>query len=374
MLTCVILGGACLGQVALACDAPEPVDDEARHALARRCAELNRADQALAHYEILSSQHPDNVDWLLGQAQMLVRLERAGEALAVAERARSLAPQYEDVWRVQLTALEQLGEYPAIDAFLVEAQQAFPESGWYARRRVSLREEWLLTEGTRVYLAGSYDSLSGNRPSWRALSAGIDRRLDERRRVHAGVHLEERFDTSDTQLSAAWVQRLTHGWTLAANGDLAPDAEVLPEWGLALEAGRPLTDFWAISLRARHVSYRTVEVDSLAAALERYIGSFRVSYGLTAAQPSGLGTSLGHVLRLAHDYGNRSHATLVVGFGEEAESIAPGVVLVTRVKSAGINGVHWTSAAWGISWEAGWHEQGDFYRRLRLRMGVEHRF
>jgi YaiO family outer membrane protein len=80
------------------------------------------------------------------------------------------------------------------------------------------------------------------------------------------------------------------------------------------------------------------------------------------------------VLRLAREYGDASRAALVVGFGEEAETVAPGVVQVTDTRSVSLSGLHWTSAAWGISWEAGWYEQGDLYDRLRIRLGLEHRF
>jgi YaiO family outer membrane protein len=47
---------------------------------------------------------------------------------------------------------------------------------------------------------------------------------------------------------------------------------------------------------------------------------------------------------------------------------------VTRDKSVSINGVHWRNAAWGLSWEAGWYEQGDLYERVRIGLGLEHRF
>ncbi len=39
-----------------------------------------------------------------------------------------------------------------------------------------------------------------------------------------------------------------------------------------------------------------------------------------------------------------------------------------------VNGVHWRTPAWGFAWEAGWYEQGDLYDRVRVRLGLEHRF
>ncbi len=63
-----------------------------------------------------------------------------------------------------------------------------------------------------------------------------------------------------------------------------------------------------------------------------------------------------------------------VEFGEEAETVVPGVVQVTDTRSVSLSGLHWTSTAWGFAWEAGWYEQGDLYDRLRIRVGLEHRF
>ncbi len=130
----------------------------------------------------------------------------------------------------------------------------------------------------------------------------------------------------------------------------------------------------SLGLRARHSSYATTDVDSLAATIEQYAAQFRIAYTLTAARPTGVQTSFGHSLRLSHDYGDASYVTLGLGFGEEAEAVAPGVVQVTQVRSIGVNGVHWRNTRWGFSWEAGWYEQGDLYNRLRISLGLEHRF
>jgi YaiO family outer membrane protein len=47
---------------------------------------------------------------------------------------------------------------------------------------------------------------------------------------------------------------------------------------------------------------------------------------------------------------------------------------VTQNRNVSLYGVHWRNAAWGLSWEAGWYEQGDLYDRVRIRLGLEHRF
>lgn len=377
----VLLCASVAATPALSCSAAQqdfvtrnPEDTDARYVLARSCAQAGRHDEALAHYDLLLARDANNADWLLGKAQSLVAKQRPREALPLLEHGRSVAPAYEDIWRINATALEMLEDYEQGDALLAEAERAFPQCSWPVTKRAALAERLLLRRGTRVSLAASYEDLSGGRDPWRAMTLNVDRPLDDRRRILGGLHVEERFDARDEQFTFGYVDRLSDSWSFSVSGDLAPNAEVLPEWSLVAEVGRALPGDRSLGFRARHASYSTVDVDSLAATIEQYAEQFRVAYTLTGAQPSGLGTSFGHSLRIAHDYGMASHATLALGYGEEAETVAPGVVLVTRNKSIGLNGVHWRNAAWGLSWEAGWYEQGDLYDRVRISFGLEHRF
>ena len=368
-------------QPAAACDpelqarvAADPANTELRDGLARACARAGRPEAALAQYETLLAVNAENPDWLLGKGQALTALGRPREALAPLERARAAAPRYEDLWRANVSALEAAGEPDRAAALAAEAQRAFPEAAWPREKQRALARVRIVERGTRLSLGMSYEDLSGGRASWQAATLGLDHPLDERRRIFAGVNVEERFDTQDEQFSLGLADRMGGDWSWGVFADVAPDGEILPEWNLVAEAGRTLPGDRAISLRARHASYAAVDVDSLAATIEQYFAAFRAAYALTASRPEGISTRLGHALRFAHDYGDGSQATFALGYGEEAETIAPGVVQVTRNKSVSVHGVHWTTPAWGFSWEAGWHEQGDLYDRVRLRIGLEHRF
>ena len=367
---------------ALACDAAleaavaaRPDDTDTRDALARSCARAGNPEAALAQYDVLLARDANNVDWLLGKSQALVALGRAREALPLLERARAVAPAYEDVWRLNASALDALDEFDTADALLGQAQAQFPQSTWPRERQAALAERRLLERGTRLSVDASYEDLSGDRPAWRGASVGIDRRLDGPRHVFAGLHLEERFETRDTQALVAYADRLTEDWSYGVSADVAPDAQVLPQWSVTGEAGRALPNAWSLGFRLRHASYASVNVDTLAGTVEKYTDWFSVGYSLNVAKTSDIDDlSYGHLLRFVHDYGRDSRVGLFVGFGEEAETVAPGVVQVTSTRSISLNGLHWTSAAWGIAWEAGWYEQGDLYNRIRVRLGLEHRF
>lgn len=374
--------GIHFGKSALACDAAleaavaaQPENAETRDALARSCARAGEHEAALAQYDALLARDAGNVDWLLGKSQALVALGRPREALPLLADARRRAPAYEDVWRLNINVLQNLGELAAADTLLTEAARQFPHAAWPRERRAALAEDRLLERGTRLSADMSYEDLSGDRSAWRGASLGLDRHLDGARHLFTGLHLEERFDTQDEQLQLAFVDRLNEHWSYGLTAEAATDAEVLPEWSFTAEAGRGLPDAWSLGLRLRHASYSAVDVDTVAGTVEKYASWLRLGYTLNAAKTSGIDDpSYGHLLHFAHDYGTGSRAALVLGFGEEAETVAPGVVQVTDTKSISIAGLHWTSAAWGLAWEAGWYNQGDLYDRIRVRLGLEHRF
>jgi YaiO family outer membrane protein len=366
---------------AAACDpaleaavAAQPEHSDERDALARSCARAGRPAEALAHDEVLLRVDGGNADWLLGRAQALLALGRAREALPSLERGRAVAPAYEDIWRVNVTALEAAGEPERAMALAGEAARAFPAATWPHERQAALERARLLERGSRLSLGASYEDLSGGRPSWKSVNARLERPLAGTRRLLAGLHLEERFDTQDEQLSIGVVDRIGRNWSWGIGADAAQDAGILPDWSVVAEVGRALPGNRSIGLRARHAEYETVDVDSLAATVEQYAAKFRIAYTLTGTKPTGIDWGFGHGLRVAHDYEYGSHVTLALAYGEEAETIAPGVVQVTDVRAIVLHGVHWRSAAWGFAWEAGWHEQGDLYDRIRFRLGLEHRF
>jgi YaiO family outer membrane protein len=351
-----------------------PEDTDARYELAR--TQLRAGDHAAAgaQFEILLARDPDNADWLLGRAQTLMALENPADAVPLLERARRNAPDYEDIWRAEAAALTASGQFARAREFLDSAAAQFPAAEWPRVQRGSVRERELLSEGTRASLSSSYERLSDDKGEWRTLALDVSRPLQPKLQLLLGLHAEERFGQRDWQVAAGTVHRFDGGWFAALGIDAAPGATILPRTALQLEVGRPVFDNVSVALRARQARHETVTVDVLAATADFSFPAWRAAYTLTASRPTDLEVSFGHSLRLSHDYGHASHVSLALAHGEEAETIAPGRVLVTRNDTIALMGVHWKSAAWGAAWELGWHNQGDLYQRMRVRLGLEHRF
>jgi len=354
--------------------ASSPDDTDARYALARAYAQAGRFTEADAEYDRLLDRNANDVDWLLGKAQALLARERPREAIPLLQRARSVAPAYEDLWRSEAAALEAAGDTRAALELLDAAATQFPQSPWPAARRANLREARLLQAGTRLSTSAAYENLSGSGSSWRSLAIVLDGLVAARTRAAGGLAIEERYGKRDEQLAIGVAHRLSGIWAMELGGELTPDAELLAKRAVRLETSRPLGRAASGGLRYRHSTYDTVTVSALSAYAEYGLRAYRFGYTLTATKPTDIDATLGHALRFARDYGTGSSVSLLFARGDEAETVAPGQVLVTLATSVVLYGVHWRSAAWGLSWSCGWTEQGELYERLGARLGLEHRF
>jgi YaiO family outer membrane protein len=354
--------------------ATSPQNTDARYALARAYARAGRFAEAEREYDTLLARNPDDADWLLGKSQALLALQRPREALPFLAKARRLAPDYEDVWHAEAMALEAAGDERDALALLDLAAKRFPAAQWPDRRRARLAEARLLASGTRLSAGAAYEDLSGDNDPWRSASLSVSFPIGGSTRLATGLALERRYGRQDEQISASIAHRLPARWSLDAGVAATPEAELLAEHEAHLELARPIGRRASAALRYRRAHYDAVDVDAISATGEYGLGSYRVAYTLTGTRPTDIDATFGHALRVARDYGVGSSVTALLARGDEAETVSPGSVLVMRVTTFAVYGVHWRSAAWGWSWSASWTEQGDFYERMGVRIGVERRF
>ena len=101
-LLAALVVGVLGGGFALQSHAQEPDSPSLRYEHARTLARSGATEAALAEFESLLAEFPDDVDYLLGRAQMQARLGQNAAAVETAERALVLAPNYEDVWQLRL--------------------------------------------------------------------------------------------------------------------------------------------------------------------------------------------------------------------------------------------------------------------------------
>ncbi len=344
-----------------------PEDSDARFLLARQLGWTGQYDAALAEYEVLLDAAPDNVDYLLGRSQVLVWMGRPQEALPILSRARTLAPGYEELWRLELNARIAASDPDAgrqIVAFADQARTRFPDAEW-ARYEPPGR--------ARLESGFIYDNLTDGYRSWKELYVGGDYRLSNRLSLFGQARATERFGQSDEELRAGVSLSAGERWLFTFDGSITPQAEVLPEWSLSGRAARTLPRGFGVELGWRHAEYTLSSLDLMTAAGEYWFRRYRAGYTLYAASIDGGPLIYSHRGQIDRFYGDGSRVSLIASNGEEVESIGSGFFVVNEVQTLTLTGQHWLNGRWALTWELG-QAWTTLYDKQRLRAGFTRQF
>lgn len=342
-----------------------PFDDAKRFQLARILANKEQYSQALAHYEVLVRQHPENVDYSFGRALVLAWMGSDAKALTELTRAKRLAPDYEDVWRLHFVVAQRQKEHDVdLEALRLEAKTRFPQASWWRDPASERKFNWLLSVG------GAHEDISDGLPDWNNQFTEISWLRDSDSRYFARLVRDERFDQSDITFAAGGEWQLPLAWFAGMELARSDSPSFQPKNAFMVHVGRSLTNGWGVDFRWRQRKYDTATVSTYTALAERYFGAYRAAYSLNASRLHGEETSLAHVLTLNWYMTDRTSVGLVVATGEEAEAIVPGQVLRSDVTSVTLSGRHILNHRLTLNWWAGTHEQGIFYERRYVGMAL----
>jgi YaiO family outer membrane protein len=353
--------------------AADPGDELARFRLAQVLAWSNDYAAALAEYGALIAQHPDNADYIFGRAQVLGWDRQDGAAVAELERARTLAPDYEAVWQLELAILGRSDRTSAqLESLRALAAQRFPDAAWWRRAEPDTGPYEERGMPTLLTAGIAREALSNGAPDWESLFAQVRHPLDRRRALQAGISHEQRFGASDVLLTGGADWRLSARWSTGVELALGPDTNFLPRgaataWGL-----RALPRGWETELRFRRRAYSEADVSSVAVSVARYIGNFRASYGVDFARLHGQATSTAYSAAVSYDRSANTRFSASVVSGQEAEAVGAGLVLRTDVRGIDIGGRHALGERSSVSWWVGSQRQGDLYRRKHVGISITH--
>lgn len=342
-----------------------PGDDAKRFELARILARREQYVQALAHYELLVREHPENVDYSFGRAQVLAWMGSDAKALTELERAKRLAPDYEDVWKLHFALANRQPEHDTnIDALRADAKTRFPTSTWWQDLGTDQEFEWHLTVG------GVYENLSDGLPDWNSQSAELSWQRTSGSLYFSRLTRDERFDQTDTQFAVGSEWHLPGAWFAGLALTTSDNPSFQPKTGATAHVGRSLAAGWGLDFRWQQKRYDTATVSTYTALAEKYFGNYRAAYSLNASRLHGEQTSLAHLLTLNWYVTDRTSFGIVMATGEEAEVIVPGQILQTDIRNVTLSGRHKLNHRMTLNWWAGTHEQGIFYRRTYVGMAV----
>ncbi len=347
----------------------EPSNTSLRYERARALALSGATEAALAEFDALLIEFPDDADYLLGRAQMQARLGRNAAAVETAERALRVAPNYEDVWQLRLQLAVRAGDDAAADALRAEVAARFPDASWWQAAPAPVEYRRWLSAGSGT------DRLSNGAPDWSRTFLRLDWQTAAAGTLFGEISSSERFEESDSSLDVGGNWQALPEWRLGAALTATKDARFLPERELSIDAARPWTAGWGTAFAFRERDYATGDVSSYSFTGEKYVSDYRIAYRLDRSRQSGVDdAALTHVLSLTWYPSDRRNIGVTLGAGEEIEIIGLDQLLHTDVANVTLTGNERLSARLSLSWWLGTHEQGDFYRRdyagLSVRIGL----
>ncbi|WP_312253762.1 YaiO family outer membrane beta-barrel protein [Stutzerimonas nitrititolerans] len=330
----------------------QPGDQQARFLLARVLAWQGRPHEALPIYESLLTSQTDNVDYLLGYGQALLWSGFPQRALESLERAAVLAPDYGDVQ----TVIQQ-----ARAALVVPVTATAPTSDVPTQRRHELQ------------LSTRKDALDNGFDDWRSHRLDYTSTRPEGPGWYGALLREQRFGEWDEGIELGAILPLNDRWTLQPEVGYQPSPYFLPEWHTDLRLQRRFENGYLGAVSIRRTEYETTRVDRLALSAERYFGNWRAGYTLNITDVADAGTPVGHNLGLDYYYRGLSYAGVRLTAGEE-EAVEEQRLITSDVRALSLQGRHWFSRRWAMTWEIGHHKQGDYYTRQWLQLGLRHAF
>jgi YaiO family outer membrane protein len=337
-----------------------PEDQAVRFTLARVLAWSGDYDGAISEYDALLAASPADVDYSFGRAQALAWAGRDEAALDEVARARALAPDYEDVWRLELSLLERdAAASSQLQQFREQAARRFPSSDWWREPEARAPAD----VPTQLTAGAVQQSLSTSAPDWSTRFIQVSHRRQSGGSLYATITQEGRFGEHDSVLVGGGDWKASEHWTVGAELGLAPQADFVPRHAATVWALRALPRGWETELRLRYRDYSDATVTMTGFTFARYFGDFRAAYGLDLAELDGEATSAAHSATLNYYRSARTQFNFSVVEGQEAESTGPHEVLRTDVSGFAAGGKQALGERWSLAWWVGSTRQGDLYRR-----------
>lgn len=354
-----------------------PDDTRAQYLLARVYSWQNQFQSSVAIYDSLLADHPNNSDYLLGKAQVLVWQQKAEAALPLLQQARSISPDYQAVWQLELQALRSLDSHQdsgRFDRLLAQAEHRFPGAPWIT----ALRNTSAIEPATEIEGGASYHRLNNGLPSWHEYYVAVQQPTSRNNSVWAQARTVERFDLTDRQLSIAYYHKLNRNWSSAIDADFSSSHDLLPEWSVHGSATRRVAGNWNINGGLQHREYRFVETDILALNIAYYWSRFRASGTVYVTSIDGgtieQKTESSYLVNVGYYYSSNSHTGLSLAKGNELEYDGSASPLVTDISNISVFGRHWLlNDKWAITYHIERQKQGNLYTRYGFRLGLRYR-
>ena len=250
--------------------------------------------------------------------------------------------------------------------------QTVPAPQPSARPAIEIPASWLVS----IEAGESVDKLSNGYADWSSTYLfAKERGLYGRPTYYEYWNEDERYGYHDRQFGAGGVFFVTPKTLVGLDLAESPTHNILPSFAGALDLEQRFArGYGAIATYTRR-TYTTTNASIENLTLDRYVGIYRFSYGISFAQLSGTpGTGVTQSLS-ATAYGERGGDLTLSGYaGRDVESTGPTTVLVMDVAGFALNGHAMVTKRMAIAYGAEAWNQGNLFTAAGLRLGLRYAF
>jgi YaiO family outer membrane protein len=365
-----------------------PADDEARFWLAKTQAWQGRFDESSMQYQKLLEKSPNNSDYQLGQAQVLVWSGKPKEALPILASAQHANPADSDIARLRIQAHLAIGDVASKNEAIrltQEAKQLFPQQKWddaINKETAQIQSSEPVLDAldinvinkpnSQIEAGVGYDILTNSRGHAILEYLDFQHSFAPRQLVYGSLQQTERFQLSDTQFLLGGYYPLPSGMTLNVEGNFSGTHHLVPLDSEMVSVQVPITKGWFVTGGLRRSKYTFSTSYQEFGQLEWYVNNYRLAYTLSSTEAQGE-TLFGNSVSLSRYYNDFSYITLNLGQGREVEEgLNQNIFFNTR--SIGLNGRHWLNKDWAIAWSLSSARQDTAYTRTGGSFGLRRAF
>jgi|GEM_PF-6694223 len=331
--------------------------------------QLIEADEKL---RALLETQPEDADVLFSAAQVAHWLGQDQRALEYLDRAQAEAPDYGDLYRLELQILARAAStredrrdyalrYQAVAADQPLVTSDLPSSlapprgnGWVEAGLFGSFLTGDLDNSLGEYIAGSWTEVGGR--TW-----------------YGELNHASRFGLDDVELWAGVYQPIRRSHRLHLNASVSPTRRVRPDYSLYAGWYFSPAQNWGLEPGLRLTQYRLDNAMTYSLMIERYIQRWRLAYTPAWVRLDGDNHALSHSVQATRSYGRYNHIGVGLATGRDLERI-PNRVVVTRVNSLSLNGMHFFRPRLAVTYRLGLNQLVDRYDRYDWRIGVRYTF
>jgi len=352
----------------------DPENPETRFRLARVLSWQEKYAEAEQHYRKLVAQHPENGDFRLGLAQVLVWSGNKDQAIPLLEQLSDGGRKNPDAIRLLLQCWSSgtRAQREAADRLRADARRNYPNEDFGATAPASAPPFHGLPPN-QIEVGGGYDRLSNGRAPWNSQYLMFSKQFQPHTNLYGGVQHTERFGLDDVQLHLGGYLPLADRWTANLEAGYSPTGRVLPQHYELVHVQRSFDGGLILGTGYRFREYAAAQTHAALFSAEQYFSNFRFAYTYSPSFVRSQ-TAHNHSVQLGYWYSDYSFVNLSYGIGNELNNIIPFGVVSAAVESYGINGRHWITPEWAITWSFSHQRQGNYYDRTGGQVGIRWAF